>query len=54
MGCGILVKKGAGNPDMKCHSIDSGTPKRYHVVCKSKYFALNTLSSRTQPQDFNP
>ena len=36
---------------MKCHSI--GTPKRYRVVCKCKYFALNTLSG-TKTQDFNP
>ena len=38
---------------MKCHSIDRGTPKRCCVVCKCKYFALNTLSS-TKTQDFNP
>ena len=31
---------------MKCHSIDRGTPKRYRVVCKCKYFALNTLNSK--------
>ena len=29
---------------MKCHSIDRGTSRRYRVVCKCKYFALNTLS----------
>ena len=33
--------------------IDLGTPKRYRVVCKCKYFALNTLSG-TKIQDFNP
>ena len=38
---------------MKCHSIDRGTPRRHRVVCKCKYFALNTLSS-TKTQDFNP
>ena len=38
---------------MKCHSIDRGTPKRYCVVCKCKYFALNTLSG-TRTQDVNP
>ena len=38
---------------MKCHSIDRGTPKRYRVVGKCKYFALNTLSG-TKTQDFNP
>ena len=36
---------------MKCHSIDRGTPKRYRVVCKYKYLALNTLSG-TKTQDF--
>ena len=29
---------------MKCHSINRGTPKRYRVLCKCRYFALNTLS----------
>ena len=38
---------------MKDHSIDRGTPKRYRVVCKCKYFALNTLSG-TKTKDFNP
>ena len=37
---------------MKCHSVDRGTPKRYRVVCKYKYFALNTLTG-TKTQDFN-
>ena len=36
---------------MKCYSI--GTPKRYGVVCKCKYFALHSLSG-TKTQDFNP
>ena len=27
---------------MKCHSIDRGTSRRYRVVCKCKYFALNS------------
>ena len=38
---------------MKCHSIDRGTPKRYRVAWKCKYFALNTLNG-TKTQDFNP
>ena len=38
---------------MKCQSIDRSIPKRYRVVCKCKYFALNTLSG-TKPQGFNP
>ena len=38
---------------MNCHSIDRGIPKRYRVVCKCKYFALNTLSG-TKSRDFNP
>ena len=38
---------------MKCHSIDHGTAKRYHVVCKCRYFALNILSGN-KTQDFNP
>ena len=38
---------------MKCHVIDRGTPKRYRVVRKCKYFALNTQNS-TKTQDFNP
>ena len=38
---------------MKCHSIDRVIPKRYRVVCKCKYFALNILSG-TKTQDFNP
>ena len=39
---------------MKCHSINHGTAKKYCVVCKCKYFALNTLSSGKTGQDFNP
>ena len=38
---------------MKCRSIDRGASKRYRVVCKCKYFALNTRRG-TKPQDFNP
>ena len=34
-------------------SVNRGTPKRYHIICRCKYFALNILSG-TKTQDLTP
>ena len=39
---------------MKCHSIDRGAPKRYRVVCKYKYCALNTPEAVPKPRILTP
>ena len=38
---------------MNCYSIDCGTPKRYCVVCKFKYLALNTLRRILTPKRYD-